>query len=529
MALLTSCWFIIEAILIREGLLKWFFLSFYIHPLLLFLCQIFLWAKLLQRWLLLFLSLAIRITLFVISSIFRFFSSTITSFSFTRRSDAESVNKVEVPVIPRFRIQNQIADSYSCLNTVSTRNVGTKVYELRMIEFEEESDYMDGSILVESTIKEQIERVDEDTSLKEYVDMTECSLPICDSISQTDDAEMKEYSPSMCSSNSPVVELELVGESREEDLDSFYPKYAQGMRWFDLINHERTCGISAILNKQLPSSCSFESTKPVEFSIPYISWSKMARRRLLRSLESDFELVYVAQSCLSWEALHYQYRKVEALACTSFQNGAFYENVVAKFQKFQILLERFMEDERCEGKRHWNYVQRRLSSKSLLQVPQVSGYMEEREDGARGEAMRATEVLKGIEKCIKAFWLYVQTDQKKPQWKFKSFLWPYPPVEDPRDLQLLADLTKTLQKELWLKDLRGKKRCWLKRVINPIEESQKKELLFTMIDMKLVSRVLKMSKISTSQLKWCQHKLDNIEFKEGKVLRAYPCSLFPSS
>ena len=75
--------------------------------------------------------------------------------------------------------------------------------------------------------------------------------------------------------------------------------------------------------------------------------------------------------------------------------------------------------------------------------------MEEREDGARGEAMRATEVLKGIEKCVKAFWLYVQTDQKKPRWKFKSFVWSYPPVEDPRDLQLLADLTKTLQKVIY--------------------------------------------------------------------------------
>lgn len=127
------------------------------------------------------------------------------------------------------------------------------------------------------------------------------------------------------------------------------------------------------MNKQLASLSSFEDIKPVEFSIPQISWSKMARRRLIRSLESDFELVYVAQSCLSWEVLHYQYRKVEALLCSNSQNAAFYDNVIERFQKFQILLERFMEDERCEGKRYWNYVQRRLTSSSLLQVPQVSG------------------------------------------------------------------------------------------------------------------------------------------------------------
>lgn len=81
-----------------------------------------------------------------------------------------------------------------------------------------------------------------------------------------------------------------------------------------------------------------------------------------------------------------------------------------------------------------------------------------------------------------------------------------------------------------MKDLQGKKRCWLKRsMANPLGESQKKEMLFTMIDMKLVSRVLHMSLISSSQLNWCQEKLDNIEFKEGNVIRECTSPLFPSS
>lgn len=126
-----------------------------------------------------------------------------------------------------------------------------------------------------------------------------------------------------------------------------------------------------MLNKQLGAPNSFESIEPVDFSIPFMSWSKMSRRKLLRSLESDFEMVYVAQSCLSWEAIHHQYRRVEALACS--QTGFFYNNVAGKFQKFQVLLERFMEDERCEGKRFTNYARGRFSLKSLLQVPEVSG------------------------------------------------------------------------------------------------------------------------------------------------------------
>lgn len=83
-----------------------------------------------------------------------------------------------------------------------------------------------------------------------------------------------------------------------------------------------------------------------------------------------------------------------------------------------------------------------------------------------------------------------------------------------------------------MKDLQRKKRCWLKRAVNPAAiqgEYPKKEILFTMIDMKLVARVLKMSIISTCQLKWCQEKLNNIEFRGGIVMRANTGPLFPSS
>ncbi|KAI8528216.1 hypothetical protein RHMOL_Rhmol12G0133500 [Rhododendron molle] len=157
-------------------------------------------------------------------------------------------------------------------------------------------------------------------------------------ISPPQDGEINGTLPSLCSSNAPIVEGGLINQSMEVDVDS----------------------ICAILNKQLASLSSFEDIKPVEFSIPQISWSKMARRRLIRSLES---------------------------------------------------------------------------------------YTEEREDNeTKGETMRATEVLQGIEKCIKAFWMYVKTDQKKPRWKMSKFMWTYPPVEDPRDLELLANLTKTLRK-----------------------------------------------------------------------------------
>ncbi|KAL5739068.1 hypothetical protein ACOSP7_027992 [Xanthoceras sorbifolium] len=347
-------------------------------------------------------------------------------------------------------------------------------------------------------------------------------------------------SSSLCiSSTSSMVERDQEthdgGSDHQEESDVFYNKYAESMRWFDVLNYDRTCGISAVLNmKQIgtPSSVDSKNEAAVEyFSVPYLI-SKQTRKRLLRSIESDFEMVYVAQSCLSWEALHYQYTKVQSLG--QLKNGGFNGNVVGEFQKFQVLLERFLEDERCEGKRICNYVRGRFALKSLLQVPQISGFLEEIREDKKGEAMSVKQVLKAIERCIQAFGVFVRTDnKKKPWWILKSSLWAYPPVEDPRDLQLLHSLTRTLQKkEIWLKDLQGKKRCWFNRVMKPLEESQRNDMFFTTIDMKLVSRVLQISTISSSQLKWCQEKLENIVFENGKVYRI--CSstgplIFPSS
>ncbi|WKA04632.1 hypothetical protein VitviT2T_022647 [Vitis vinifera] len=541
MTLLTSCWFIVESVIIRDGFQKWISLSFFIHPILLFFCRIFVWLILLQKWLFLLVFPPLRFIFFVGLRIFRSLRHLVFSFlSFSGLVDAEvPVQEIERLETPQICSQNQVVFLQYSWSRVATIERNIKDIEvLDRIELDDqEDDYEEDPPPVlpidheDTNLNEDLSSVFSSNSPLKDEYLVEDFSSISSSNSPANDPEMNVYFPSDCCTNLPVMERELVshGVDDNEESDPFYNKYTERMGWFDVLNNERTCGISAMLNKQLGAPNSFESIEPVDFSIPFMSWSKMSRRKLLRSLESDFEMVYVAQSCLSWEALHHQYRRVEALACS--QTGFFYNNVAGKFQKFQVLLERFMEDERCEGKRFTNYARGRFSLKSLLQVPEVSGFVEAEKEGVRGEAMRPREVLKAIEKCIKAFWVFVKTDNKKCWPKFRSLLWTHPPVEDPRDLELLADLSKRLQKkELWMKDLQGKKRCWLKRsMANPLGESQKKEMLFTMIDMKLVSRVLHMSLISSSQLNWCQEKLDNIEFKEGNVIRECTSPLFPSS
>lgn len=106
----------------------------------------------------------------------------------------------------------------------------------------------------------------------------------------------------------------------------------------------------------------------------HMSWSRIARNRLLRSLECDFELIYVAQSCLFWEALRHQYQKVDSLTSSDkSENGLFHHSVSGKFQELQILFERFVENQKCERHKSSNNIHTRLSFQCLLQVPHVTG------------------------------------------------------------------------------------------------------------------------------------------------------------
>ena len=90
-----------------------------------------------------------------------------------------------------------------------------------------------------------------------------------------------------------------------------------------------------------------------------------------------------------------------------------------------------------------------------------------------------------------------------------------------------------MKKEQSLKEAQGKKKkkIWFKKKKKSpyIKEDENSMLVtFVKIELKLVSRVLQMSLVSSSHLKWCQHKLNNIDFNGSKISRTYSPALFPS-
>ena len=84
-------------------------------------------------------------------------------------------------------------------------------------------------------------------------------------------------------------------------------------------------------------------------------------------------MVYVGQMCLSWELLRWQYGKAVELWGTDTHEIHRYNDVADKFQTFQVLLNRFLEDELFRGPRVYNYVRNRCVNRNLLQVPLIRG------------------------------------------------------------------------------------------------------------------------------------------------------------
>lgn len=96
-------------------------------------------------------------------------------------------------------------------------------------------------------------------------------------------------------------------------------------------------------------------------------------QKSIKEMQHDLELVYVGQLCLSWEILCWM--SVKGQEMMEFDSGEHhsYNRAAEEFQQFQVLLNRFIEDERFQGPRVQNYVKNRCMIRGLLQVPVIKG------------------------------------------------------------------------------------------------------------------------------------------------------------
>ena len=91
----------------------------------------------------------------------------------------------------------------------------------------------------------------------------------------------------------------------------------------------------------------------------------------------ELEAAYVAQICLTWEALNWNYKNFvnkKLSCCRRDLDGGCPGKVAQQFQQFQVLLQRYVENEPYEhGRRPEIYARMRLLAPNLLQVPEFIG------------------------------------------------------------------------------------------------------------------------------------------------------------
>lgn len=80
-----------------------------------------------------------------------------------------------------------------------------------------------------------------------------------------------------------------------------------------------------------------------------------------------------------------------------------------------------------------------------------------------------------------------------------------------------------MQKKAKLNELR--RSCLRKRILGADEEM---EILMALIDLKVVSRVLRMKDLNDEQLHWCENKMSKVKVSDGKLQRDSSPLFFPA-
>ncbi|BBG94246.1 Protein of unknown function D [Prunus dulcis] len=307
------------------------------------------------------------------------------------------------------------------------------------------------------------------------------------------------------------IDEKLEYKDQMAELQKVYKSYAERMRKLDILNNQTMHAIGFL---QLKDKVSKSITIQKSSSMPIVKsllsqnmWRCKTQRqptahdripKFVGDLHKDLELVYVGQVCLSWEILHWQYGKAQELHAQRYNHQ--YNLVATEFQLFQVLLQRFIEDDPFQGPRVQHYVKNRCVLRSLLQVPSIrDDRMHDKKHGVRGEddsIILSGMLVNIIEESMRIFWKFLRKDERNAILKGLQET-----QIDHKDLELLMEIRKDLQKkEKKLKDILRSGHCVVKKFQKQQEERLEQTLLIAQVELRLISRVLNMSKLKTEQL-----------------------------
>ncbi|XP_010450771.1 PREDICTED: uncharacterized protein LOC104732873 isoform X2 [Camelina sativa] len=338
------------------------------------------------------------------------------------------------------------------------------------------------------------------------------------------------------------------------EVHKFHRSYRERMRKLDILSFQKSYTLGLLQSKNPQQATSAVGSSPSQssfssvFSVNIRLWKPKKSEtepmvQFIKDIQGELENVYVGHMCLSWEILHWQYEKAIELLESDVYGSRRYNEVAGEFQQFQVLLQRFLENEPFEEPRVQHYIKRRCVLRNLLQVPVIredgnkdkkNGRRrdyEENEDGA----IKSDQLVEIMEETIRLFWRYVRCDKLSSsihdqKSRTKSQIEP-DHEEDSEDLEMFAEVKSQLQnKEKRLKDVLKSERCIIRRFQKHKEEDTAEDhvlYFFSQVDMKLVTRVLNMSKLTRDHLVWCRNKLAKINFVNRRLHLDPSFCLFP--
>ncbi|XP_040999320.1 uncharacterized protein LOC121245092 isoform X1 [Juglans microcarpa x Juglans regia] len=241
----------------------------------------------------------------------------------------------------------------------------------------------------------------------------------------------------------------------------------------------------------------------------------------------ELEAAYVAQICLTWEALNWNYKYFQQKrASRQDHDPGCPAHVAQEFQQFQVLLQRYVENEPYEqGRRPEVYARMRLLAPKLLLVPEYRDSEDDQKQDGFGSRISSAEFLLIMEDGIRTFMNFLKADKQKPCQIISAFFRRNRKGSiDPTLLNLVKKVNQ--KKKTKLKDLRGAWKCLRKRSRLKVDEEM--EILMGLIDLKVVSRVLRMKEINEEQMHWCEEKMSKVRILEGKLQRDSSTLFFPA-
>lgn len=312
-----------------------------------------------------------------------------------------------------------------------------------------------------------------------------------------------------------------------EGIHKFYKSYAEKMRKLDILNYQTSHAISFLqLKEPQVYTAGKKKGDSSTFVLPKI-WAGKVRRiyadpmhKSINEMHRDLELVYVGQVCLSWEILCWMDVRARELLEYDGEGKHSYNRAAEEFQQFQVLVQRFMEDEQFQGRRDENYVRSRCMIRSLLQVPTIKDDKERRKET---DAITLEMLVEFIKESMLIFHEFVVADKKATNAGLTKV-----DLQESGSSELLLDVVSSLQKkERRMREQIRSQNCIVKKLKKHLERRSEREILTSQVELRLVWRVLNMPRLSEDRLVWCRKKLNNISFVGRKVQREASFLLFP--